>query len=140
MRYIKASNENAEKGLIAALLMEHDWVICITAEKTDDPSTYILENVTRYEIEGHFASIMKNPVFIEYGISPSTEDKKYPYRIHDSVMTPVENGRMLTDLVDSMIRSFDLFIIEENMVDRRNVYGKLQTDHADEIVFVNDEF
>lgn len=137
MKFIKSSDKHAEKALVAALLMNHDWIICVTAENPDDPTTYILENVTRYEIEGHFASIMRNPVFIEYGISKSKEDSYYPYRIHDSLMTPVINGKMVTDLVGAMIRTFDVFIIEDEMVDRCNVYGKLLTDHADEIVFVN---
>lgn len=138
MRVVKATGKNAEKALVAALLIEHDWIICVTAKNPDNPDTYILENVTRYETEGHFASIMKNPVFIEYGISPAKKRAQFPYRIHDSLMTPIENGRMFMNLVDSMIMIFDVFIIEENMVDRRNVYGKLLTDHADEIVFINE--
>lgn len=138
MRFIKSNNKDVEKALAAALLMNHDWIVCVTAENPDDQSTYILENVTRYEIEGHFVSLMKNPVFIEYGISPSKEGAEFPYRIHDSLMTPVKNGKRFTDLVDAMVRTFDVFIIEEGMVDRRNVYGKLLTDHADEVVFVNE--
>ena len=138
MRYIKASNENVAKALAAALLMNHDWIVCITAEDPDDQSTYILENVTRYEVEGHFASLMRNPVFIEYGISLSKEGAEFPYRIHDSLMTPVKNGKTFTDLVDAMVRTFDVFIIEAGLVDRCNVYGKLLTDHADEVVFINE--
>ncbi|MGN0369513.1 MAG: hypothetical protein ACI4EW_03105 [Butyrivibrio sp.] len=138
MRFVKAGNENAKKALVTALLIKRDWIICVTANNPDDPATFILENVTRFETWGHVASIMENPVFIEYGISPSKEGSQFPYRIHDSLMTPVKNLKMLTDLVDFMIRSFDVFIIEEDMVDRRNVYGKLLTDHADEIVFVNE--
>ena len=88
--------------------MNHDWIVCVSAEDTDNQSTYILENVTRYEIEGHFASLMKNPVFIEYGISPSKEGAEFPYRIHDSLMTPVKNGKILTDLVDALSKIFRL--------------------------------
>lgn len=138
MKYIKANQENVDKALVAALLMQHEWIICATSENPDDPSTYILENVTRYEIEGHFATLMEKPVFIEYGISPAKNDSKYQYRIHDSLMTPITNGKQLMDLIQGMVDLFDVFIIEDHMVDRYNVYGKLMTDHMEEIVFENE--
>lgn len=138
MRCIKAISKGAQNAIVDALLLKQDWIICVTSEVPDDPSTYIMENVTRLEVTGHFASLMKNPVFIEYGISPAGNDTKYPYRIHDSLMTPVISREMLTDLVGAMIQTFDVFIIEDKMVDRSNVYGKLLTDHAEEIVFINE--
>lgn len=138
MRYVKATDENVKNALGAALLFGHEWIICATAKNPDDSSTYVLKNVTRYEIDGHFVSLMKNPVFIEYGISPAKNGSLYPYRIHDSLMTPVMNGKMLSSLMDAMIETFDVFIIEEDMVDRCNVYGKLSTNHAEEIVFINE--
>ena len=136
MRYIKANDENVKQALGVALL-GGEWIICATAENPDNSLNYVFENVTRYESKGHFASLMKNPVFIEYGISLAPNEAQYPYRIHDSLMTPVIAGNMFNRLLNSMIEMFDVFILEGGMVDRVNVYGKLSTMHAEEIVFVN---
>ena len=137
MNYFLATDENIKIELGAALLCGHEWVICVTAKDSSDLSTYVLENVTRYENDGYFASIMMNPVFIEYGISPAKNGSQYPYRIHDSLMTPVNDIETLTSLIDAMIETFDVFIVEKDMIDRCNVYGKLFTDYEDEVVFVN---
>ena len=72
MLRIESKSEDARE-ILTELLLGGTWFICCTAEKPDDMSTYILENVARYETEGGIANKLNNPVFIEYGISPATE-------------------------------------------------------------------
>ena len=45
------------------LIREHAWLIA-AQPRSDDFNTYILENVGRYEIEGHWADNFHRPVFI----------------------------------------------------------------------------
>lgn len=136
MKYFKAKQKGSRDALIMLLTMKHEWLICCTAKNPDDFSTYIFENVTRYATDGHFADMFKNPVFIEYGISHS-KGGKYPYRIHDSLMLPITNGDMIFTLVDSMIKTFDAFVVDEGIIDRTKVWGKLGNNHAEKIVFEN---
>lgn len=136
MKYLSATQEGIRDVLFSSLVMKHEWIICCTAENPDDFSTYILENVTRYDKDGHFADMFQNPVFIEYGISHSN-DGNYPYRIHDSLMVPITNREVISNLVDNMIETFDAFIIDEGIVDRTKVWGKLGTDYAEKVVFEN---
>lgn len=139
MKILKANIEGIETAIISSLLIRHDWLICCTTVSGDPNDPHIIfENVTRYETAGYFERKFRNPVFIEYGISPVI-DGDYQYRIHDSLMQPILNGKAVTDLVASMIKVFDLFIIDENLVDRRRVYGKLGTKQENEIVFINDK-
>ena len=138
MRYIKTTSEGAKEAIVNMLLQEHAWLICCTAKDPDDFNTYILENVCRYETEGQFASRFHRPVFIEYGISPSA-DNGFPYRIHDSLMQPIINGENFNSIIEAMLRTFDAVVIEEGVVNRTQVYGKLGTDHSEEIVFINDD-
>ena len=131
------SRDKDSRELVKELLLSEMWFICCTAKDPEDMSTYILENVSRYETEGEIANKLDTPVFIEYGISPATEGD-YQFRIHDSVMAPMLNEDMIDKLIDNMVKIFDVFIIEHNMVDRKNVWGKLGTEHEDKIVFVNE--
>lgn len=136
MLYFQSRQEESRDLLNDVLIMGQSWLICCTAEDPDDFSTYIFENVTRYETDGYFANTLKNPVFIEYGISRS-EGGNYPYRIHDSIMVPVRNEKMISTLLDSMIKIFDAFVVDDGIIDRTRVWGKLGSEHAEEIVFEN---
>lgn len=132
MRYLKTS-KNAT-ATIHSLLKEHDWLIGCTATVPDDISTYTLETVFRYEKTGYFANKFGKPVFIEYGISRS-DIGKYPFRLHDSLMTLIQDDEKLKRIVLSIIEIYDVLILEENMVDREHIYGKLGTAYGNEIVF-----
>lgn len=133
---VRTSEEGADE-IIEMLLMQQRWLICCTASDPDDIKTFILENVTRYEREGHFADLFGNPVFIEYGISAAVGGK-HPYRIHDSLMLPIKDGSLLKTLINNMIKTFDVIILNEDLIDRKTVWGKIGTDRSKEIVFVND--
>lgn len=136
MLRIESKSEDA-RDVLTELLLGGTWFICCSAGNPDDMSTYVLENVTKYEVEGHFADKLNKPVFVEYGISPAM-DGDYQFKIHDSVVAPILNEDMITKLIDSMLKTFDVFIVEQNMVDRKNVWGKLGTENEDKIVFYNE--
>lgn len=135
LRAIKTRSQNAD-AIIHSLLKGHEWLMCCTATDPDDMRTYILEMVSRYDDTGLFAKKIGMPVYIEYGISQSVGGQ-YPYRLHDSLMMPIQNDKDFDDLVRSTIEVFDVVIIEDNMVDRENIYGKLGTKYENEIVFEN---
>lgn len=137
MMFFQSRQAESRDLLNDILIMGHSWLICCTTEDPDDFSTYIFENVTRYDTDGYFANALKNPVFIEYGISRS-ESGKYPYRIHDSLMVPVTNENMISTLLNSMIKTFDAFVVDDGIIDRTRVWGKLGTEHAEEVVFENE--
>ncbi len=130
------SRDKDSRELMRELISSEMWLICCTAKDPDNMSTYILENVSRYEAEGEIANGLNTPVFIEYGISPAIEGD-YQFRIHDSVMAPILNEDMIDKLIDSMLKTFDVFIIEHNMVDRTKIWGKLGSEHEDSIVYIN---
>lgn len=135
MRYLETSAKNAI-ATIHSLLTEHYWLIGCTATVLDDISTYRLETVFRYENEntGYFANTLEKPVFVEYGISRS-DSEKYPFRLHDSLMMFIQDDEMLKKMVLSIIETYDVLILEEDMVDREHIYGKIGTEYENEIVF-----
>lgn len=132
LRGIKTMSQNAD-ATIRSLLIGHEWLICCSASNPDDMCTYILETVCRYDDTGLFAKKIGKPVFIEYGISQSVGGQ-YPYRLHDSLMMPIQNDKDFDDLVRSIIEVFDVVIIEDNMVDREKIYGKIGTKYENKIV------
>ncbi len=134
MKYFISKNENARETLLELLVNDGEWLICCTAENPEDFNTYIFENVTRLENEGELSDEFNAPVFIEYGISPMNSGE-FPYRIHDSIVVPITDVNLMESIVSSMLKTFDAFVIEEDLVDRKTVWGKLGTDHAEEIVF-----
>ena len=133
MRYLETSAKNAI-ATIHSLLTEHHWLIGCTATVLDDISTYRLETVFRHENTGYFANTLEKPVFIEYGISRS-DSEKYPFRLHDSLMMLIQDDEMLKKMVRSIIDTYDVLILEEDMVDREHIYGKIGTEYENEIVF-----
>lgn len=133
MRYLETSAKNAI-ATIHSLLTEHHWLIGCTATVLDDISTYRVETVFRYENTGYFANTLGKPVFIEYGISHS-DSEKYPFRLHDSLMMLIQDDEMLKKMVLTIIETYDVLILEEDMVDREHIYGKIGTEYENEIVF-----
>lgn len=49
-------------------------------------------------------------------------------------MMPIQNDKDFDDLVRSIIEVFDVVIIEDNMVDREKIYGKIGTKYENKIV------
>ena len=134
MHYIETSSEYAEQAVTEAL-QEGQWLIGCMADDPHEWSTYTLENVFRYEGEGHWASSFGTPTLICHCISPAI-DGPFIYRLHDDVIWPIFNNNF-EGLIHGIVDTYDVIVIEEGMVDRNRIYGKLGNDHADEVVFVN---
>ena len=134
MHYIETSSEYVELA-VAEALQEGLWLIGCMADDPHEWSTYTLENVFRYEGEGHWASFFGTPAIICHCISPAI-DGPFIYRLHDDEIWPIFNNNF-EGLIHGIVDTYDVIVIEEGMVDRNRIYGKLGTDHADEVVFVN---
>ena len=71
-----------------------------------------------------------------YGISPAVKGD-LPYRIHDDVIWTMDQKDTLSVMVKSILDTYDIVILEKDMVDRTAVFGKLGTDRENEVVLVN---
>jgi len=136
MHYLPTSEPHAHMAVKEAL-EGGLWIIgCTTGEDPNDYSGFVLENVFRYESDGFWAKKYGHAVLISYGISAAIEDG-YLYRIHDDYMT-LDISNSLDTYVQGITSTYGAVMIDEGAVDRRRVYGKLGTEHVDEVVFIND--
>jgi len=136
-RYIDTKSPSAEVAVGLALRQGY-WLI--GGDFHGEPFDFnklVMENVFRLEEKGGpVAEQFGNEVLICYGISPATAGD-LPYRIHDDVIWTMNQNDTLSVLVKSILDTFDIVILEKDMVDRSTVFGKLGTDREDEVVFVN---
>ena len=139
MQYIKVTEEtlrDSQEAVFEALLAEK-WLVCCQAENPDDIHSYVIGNVTRLELNGYFADKLNAPAFIEYGLTELGEGET-KFRLHESMVAPVKSAEILSGAVQNMTAVFNSFIIEDGMVDREKVYGKIGTDKENEVVFHNE--
>ena len=73
---------------------------------------------------------MKDGKYVIFGISQS--DKMEYFRLHDDMVIA---GRTMNDFLLIFSRNYDLFLINENNLDKRNIYGKLGTARENKVVF-----
>ena len=142
MEYIKITKENLEqarKEVLANFLAEK-WLICCTAKNPEDLSTYTLQNVSRLELNGIFADRFDAPVFVEYGLSEKkdTKEGEPKFKIHDSMIAPIKDSKVLVGAIHNMTELFNVFIIDDGLIDREKLYGRLGTDKENEVVFRNE--
>ena len=134
MRYFKTNDENIEHIIISGFLFAKVWLIGCSATNPDDPKTCVMETVMKYHLDGPMVKQFNgNPVFVEYGISPAKEGS-YPYRLHDSLAMPILSGLDVTNLAKSIKETYDVLLLDENYFDKNLIYGKLGTDHEDDLL------
>lgn len=137
-RYIDTKSPQAELAVGLALRQGY-WLI--GGDFHGEPFDFdnlVLENVFRLEEEGGPVSILfGKEVLICYGISPAIAGDK-PYRIHDDVIWTLNQNDTLSVLVKSILGTYDIIILEKDLVDRYPVFGKIGSERADEIVFLNE--
>lgn len=112
-------------------LLKGEYIICCSASKQSDTSALVLENVTR--LAESIPGIIDAKAIVEYGISNNPHSCKY--RLHDSLVVPIISDTFVEDIVQSMLEVFDFFIRDNGHVERSLIYGKLQTECQDEIVY-----
>lgn len=76
---------------------------------------------------------MLTAAIVEYGIS--NDDENIQYRLHDSLVAPILEDDFLDKIVVSMLKTFNLFIRDNGHVNRNVIYGKLQTEYQEEVVY-----
>mgnify|MGYP000046233335 FL=1 len=145
MKFIQTKDKKFEE-IVTKLLNQGEWLIACDASDPKDIFTYTLQNVLRIDKVGYFAKeVFGMPVLISYGISPAIEGE-HPFRIHDYEMIPISSTsstkerfafNKLEALIQVWKKNYDVMVVDTGEVDRSKVYGKILTDHSDEIVFWN---
>ena len=136
-RYIDTKSPSAEVAVGLALRQGY-WLIGGDFHgEPFDFSKLVLENVFRLEEKGGpVAKRFGKEVLICYGISPAVKGD-LPYRIHDDVIWTMDQKDTLSVMVKSILDTYDIVILEKDMVDRTAVFGKLGTDRENEVILVN---
>ena len=120
--YVKPENIIKEPTVenLKKLLSDGEYIICGDLKEKDKLESLVLENVI----------CMKDGKYVIFGISQS--DKMEYFRLHDDMVIA---GRTMNDFLLIFSRNYDLFLINENNLDKRNIYGKLGTARENKVVF-----
>lgn len=120
--YIKPENiiENPTAKTLKKLLLEGKYIICGDLKDKNNPKSLVLENVI----------CMKKGLYVTFGISQS--DGMECFRLHDDMAI---GGKMMNDFLRIFSQNYDLFLVNDNNLDKKNIYGKLGTANEDKVVF-----
>ena len=120
--YVKPENiiENPTVITLKKLLNEGKYIICGDLKDKNKLESLVLENVI----------CMKNGMYITFGISQS--DKMEYFRLHDDLSV---GGKSMDDFLFIFTQNYDLFLINDNNLDKKNIYGKLGTPNENKVVF-----
>jgi hypothetical protein len=113
-------------------LLAGDYIICCSMSDPTDLETIVLENVIA--LKDSIPGKMDCPAIVEFGISSDAENIQY--RLHDGLVVPLLREDLLDRIVTNMLKTFDLFIRDNGHVNRTVIYGKLQSEHQDEVVYM----
>lgn len=102
------------------LLCRGEYIICADLKDKNDLNSMVLENVI----------CKKGDMYITYGVSQS--DKMEYFRLHDDFAI---SGRDVDTFLYIFSQNFDLFLINDNNLDKKNIYGKLGTANENKVVF-----
>lgn len=102
------------------LLMNGEYIICADLKEKGNPESMVLENVI----------CMKGNQYVVFCISPS--DEMEYFRLHDDMAI---GGKAMDDFLLIFSRNYDLFIKNENNLDKKNIYGKLGTADENKIIY-----
>ena len=120
--YVKPENiiENPTAKTLKELLMNGEYIICGDLKDKNNPESLVLENVI----------CMKKGQYVTFGISQSGEMEYF--RLHDDMSI---GGKMMNDFLRIFSQNYDLFLVNDNNLDKKNIYGKLGTANENKIVF-----
>lgn len=120
--YVKPENIIKEPTVatLKKLLSDGEYIICGDLKDKDNLESLVLENVI----------CMKNGQYVTFGISQS--DKMEYFRLHDDMSI---GGRAMDDFLLIFSQNYDLFLINDNNLDKKNIYGKLGKPGENNIVF-----
>lgn len=120
--YIKKENIIAEPtpNNLKALLERGEYIICGDLKDKDNLESLVLENVI----------CRKNGMYIVFGISAT--DKMEYFKLHDDVAV---GGKTMDDFIYIFSQNYDLFLVNDNNLDKKNIYGKLGTPRENSVVY-----
>jgi len=120
--YVKPENIIKEPTVanLKKLLSDGEYIICADLKDKNNPESLVLENVI----------CMKKGQYMMFGISQS--DKMEYFKLHDDLAI---SGKSMDDFLLIFSQNYDLFIKNENNLDKKNIYGKLGTPKENTVVY-----
>lgn len=120
--YVKQENLIKEPTMenIKKILMDGKYIICADLKDKNNLESLVLENVI----------CLKDGQYMMFGISQS--DKMEYFRLHDDVAV---SGKAMDDFLLIISQNYDLFLVNDNNVDKKNIYGKLGTPRENNVVY-----
>lgn len=119
-----------KRDTIKKILLNGGYIICCDLKTSRDLSSIQIENVVA--LQKSFASFDKQALVIYCVSNNPTSDL---YSLHDDNAIPILNEKMIDIAIEGMLGGYGLFVLDDGFVDRKNIYGKLGTQHENEIVF-----
>lgn len=120
--YIKQENliKEPTASNLKELLERGEYIICGDLKDKNNLESLVLENVI----------CLKDGQYVVFGISHS--DKMEYFRLHDDVAV---SGKAMDDFLLIFSQNYDLFLVNDNNLDKKNIYGKLGTPRENNVVY-----
>lgn len=120
--YIKQENliKEPTASNLKELLERGEYIICGDLKDKNNLESLVLENVV----------CLKDGQYVVFGISHS--DKMEYFRLHDDVAV---SGKAMDDFLLIFSQNYDLFLVNDNNLDKKNIYGKIGTTRENNVVY-----
>lgn len=120
--YVKKENIIKEPtiGNLKELLERGKYIICGDLKDKKNLESLVLENVI----------CKKDGQYLVFGISSS--DTMEQFKLHDDVGV---SGKAMDDFLLIFSQNYDLFLVNDNNLDKKTIYGKLGTPRENSIVY-----
>ena len=120
--YIKQENliKEPTASNLKELLERGEYIICGDLKDKNNLESRVLENVV----------CLKDGQYVVFGISHS--DKMEYFRLHDDVAV---SGKAMDDFLLIFSQNYDLFLVNDNNLDKKNIYGKIGTPRENNVVY-----
>lgn len=120
--YIKQENliKEPTTSNLKELLERGEYIICGDLKDKNNLESLVLENVI----------CLKDGQYVVFGISHS--DKMEYFRLHDDVAV---SGKAMDDFLLIFSQNYDLFLVNDNNLDKKNIYGKIGTPRENNVVY-----
>lgn len=119
-----------KQEIIKNHLLSGDYILCCNIEDLNDMGTLIIENVIC--VKKKFREVHK-PFFIEYTVT--NDPNKQKYSLHDDIVILFTDNEVLDKIIANILRTYSLYLLDDNNIDRNNIYGKLGTKRERSLIF-----
>ena len=120
--YIKQENliKEPTASNLKELLERGEYIICGDLKDKNNLESLVLENVV----------CLKDGQYVVFGISHY--DKMEYFRLHDDVAV---SGKAMDDFLLIFSQNYDLFLVNDNNLEKKNIYGKIGTPRENNVVY-----